>query len=461
MNKLFESFPKPSKQNWIDLLQKELKGADFESNLIKSDPIEALNFPSFFHQSDLDLKAEVPGIYPYKRGSSPELNDWHILSGIDASDAKQANKKALHFLMTGSTGLILDCNKTTKLDLENLLKDIELDYIKLYFQVSSAKQMQEIQARLKDKSNSELVFLWNPLSNTSKLSAEDLQLVQHQSSMKTLDVDSYGVQQAGANSTQEIAFALSLGHEYLWQQIEAGLTVDDSLSNLHFTMGVGSNFLVEIAKFRAFRILWAKIARSYKPEHACNETASITAKTGFLNKSLKDPYTNLLRQTTEAMSAVLGGANQLWIQPYDACSTNPDENFSQRMATNISLILKEESYLNQVLDPVGGSYAVEWLTEQLADKAWKLFQESEGNGGVFGLTLKEKIRETAKLRLKNYEKKAPDSGEIRKTLIGVTKFPNPQHSDNEWLESASTYFELDRLIIEHELSKLELPISNK
>ena len=185
------------------------------------------------------------------------------------------------------------------------------------------------------------------------------------------------------------------------------------------------------------------MARSYSPEHRCNETAQITSKTGFLNKSLQDPYTNLLRQTTEVMSAVLGGANHIINQAYDKNSTVGASDLAERMATNISLILKEESYLEKVLDAVGGSYAIESLTENLADKAWSLFQEIENSGNLN--TLLEQIKTTASKRVELHREK-------KKTLIGITKFPNPDASNLKWKTSELAYFGLNSLIIEKEIN---------
>jgi methylmalonyl-CoA mutase len=171
----------------------------------------------------------------------------------------------------------------------------------------------------------------------------------------------------------------------------------------------------------------------------------VTAKIGFLNKSLKDPYTNLLRQTTEVMSAAMGGASQVLCFPYDTASSKGSSEFSQRMATNISLILKEESYLNQVLDAVGGSYAIEQLTEMLADKAWTLFQEIEKQGGLKSSDLMRKIEQTAQKRVELYKSK-------QKTLIGINKFPNPDTFDLQWKINNSTYFGLKQLILENEIN---------
>jgi methylmalonyl-CoA mutase len=174
----------------------------------------------------------------------------------------------------------------------------------------------------------------------------------------------------------------------------------------------------------------------------------LTAKTGLLNKSAKDPYTNLLRQTTEVMSAVIGGAQTIIVTPYDAQTEKGISELSDRMATNISLILKEESYFDAVIDPLGGSYAIEKLTEELTNKGWKLFQDIEGMGGMHNFEarelLKVLVQHTRTIRLSEYEEK-------KRTLIGVTKFPNIQTVENSYIP-AWKYLGMDNLIIERDMN---------
>lgn len=441
MSQLFEQFPKSTKEDWIQVLTKELKGADFESSLIKYDELEDVKYPSFFHKEDSSLEKEIPGVFPYKRAFSVEQNDWSIVGEIKVLDEKIANEKALDLLMKGNTALHFQFSKND-CNLEILFAGIELEYIKTFVASSDLTLLNKIQAYFKGKNAAELFLNYNPLSvpkafGNKQLRSEDLILDKN---IRNFEVDAYSVQQAGANCSQEIAFALNLGHEYLSQQISQGRTPNEAVSSIHFTFGVGSTYLFEIAKLRAFRLLWAKITSSYQVKQP---NTQISSKIGFLNKSLQDPYTNLLRQTTEVMSAVLGGANHIINQAYDKQSTAGSSEIAERMATNISLILKEESYLEKVLDAVGGSYALETLTENLADKAWSLFQEIEAKGDIN--TLIEQIKHMASKRIELYREK-------KKTLIGITKFPNPEKSNLSWKSSDKMYFGLKELVIEKELN---------
>ncbi len=444
MQNLFKDFQYPSKEQWIETLTKELKGADFATSLIKNDEIEGISYPSFFHKDDVENRAEMPGKFPYSRGFYSEINDWSIVGEILVSDEKKANSKALELLMNGNTALNFEFVKQENLDFTLLFKDIKFEFIKVFFKTQNTVLLKKIKTYFEENVFSEILFSFNPLSEKQQLNSSDFVEIKNGLS-RNFEVDAYSIQQAGANVSQEIAFALSLGHEYLAQQITLGKTVDDALVNIHFTFGVGSNFLFEIAKLRAFRLLWSKIARTYEPVHKCNETASITSKTGFLNKSLKDPFTNLLRQTTEVMSAVLGGATQIINQSYDKDSLDQSSNFTERMAGNISLILKEESYLNQVLDAVGGSYAIESLTETFANKAWNLFQENEKSSELFSSDFLENIKLTSANRISLFKEK-------KKTLIGINIFPNPEKSNLEWKENNALYFGLKQVVIENEIN---------
>lgn len=438
MRTLFDAFPRSSKQQWIELLTKELKGADFASALHKQDVIEGITYPSYFHLEDAAKTIQVPGKFPYTRGNSMTDNDWFIGTYVAVKDAKTANTQALKYLNAGTNALIFDLRGVQACNISVLFDEIGLEYIRTYIFPDSTAQMEEIRQWLEGKPGVFVAFYNNPLEQGN------LQLPAT-SAHKSFHIDAYPVQQAGANASQELAFALALGKAYIDEQIRQGSTADDALASVHFTLGVGSNYLVEISKFRAFRTAWAQIARSYKPEHGCNETACVTARTGFMNKSLKDPYTNLLRQTTEAMSAVLGGADHLWVQPYNALSNEGITGFSQRMATNISLLLKEESYLDKVIDAAGGSYAIEHFTATLAGKAMELFRELDNRGGILNpgasQWFNEQVQDTARIRVAQIRDK-------QRILIGVNKFPNPDAQTAHWADTDTTYFGLKPLILE-------------
>jgi methylmalonyl-CoA mutase len=440
MKKLFEAFSKSSKQQWVDLLTKELKGADFESNLHKQNEIERLTFPSYFHLEDAPKTQQVPGKFPYTRGYVFDNNDWNIGTYLLVKEEKVANEKALKILNEGTNSLILDVSQKSTFSLDVLLSEIGVQYIRTYFIVTSEAQMQSILSWFENQPKAFVGFYFNPLASKAEIPA-----ITSSVQARLFEVDAYSVQQAGANASQELAFALSLGKAYIEKQLAQNIDLDQALANLHFTFGIGTDYLVEIAKFRAFRTLWAKLVRDYKPKHVCNETTLITAKSGFVNKSLKDPYTNLLRQTTEAMSAIIGGADHLWIQPYNAQSNEGITDFTQRMATNISLVLKDESYLDKVIDAAGGSYAIEYLTDSLCQNAWDIYSELSNLGGILNDSAKAwfhtEVSKITQIRIEKFVNKSH-------ILIGINKFPNPQQTETTWVMDDNLYFGLKALNLE-------------
>jgi methylmalonyl-CoA mutase len=260
-------------------------------------------------------------------------------------------------------------------------------------------------------------------------------------------INAYGLQQTGANATQELAFSLSTANECLGVLLEAGMNIDQAAACIHFSVGITANYFYSIAKIRALKELWSSIVDAYSPIHSCSKNCVITAVSGPMNKSLKDPYTNLLRQTTEGLSAAVAGVDSLLIHPYTCASSHPSLELAERMATNISLLLKEESYLHSVNDPMGGSYAIEQLTTQFSGQAWDLFQETESKNGVFTTECAEfiqaLIRSTAKQRLTLLR-------DGKNLLIGVNKFANPSPEIANYAD-ALTYFGLPHLILEREL----------
>ena len=174
---------------------------------------------------------------------------------------------------------------------------------------------------------------------------------------------------------------LASANEYMAQMTDRGLTADEACANMQLTFGVGSNYFMEIAKLRAARMLWARLAEQYKPADPSSLKIPIHACSGMWNKSVYDPYVNVLRLTTECMSASIGGANSITILPFNNTYKTADD-FSQRIARNIQIILKEESYLDKVVDPSAGSYYIESLTDELAQMAWNDFKKIEEVGGI-------------------------------------------------------------------------------
>jgi len=238
--------------------------------------------------------------------------------------------------------------------------------------------------------------------------------------MKVVNVNGHYFNSAGATIAEELGFSLASGNEYLAQATAAGLSVDDAAQRMMFSFAIGSNYFMEIARLRAARMLWAKIVEQYKPASETSMQMYIHSNTSAWNKTLFDPYVNLLRSTTEAMSAVIGGTQSLSILPFDTFYKDPDE-FSTRLARNQQIILKEEVYLDKVVDPSAGSYYIENLTQLIAEAAWKVFLQVEEKGGMVEAVkagfVQELIEKSAAQRL-------DDIANRRLVQLGTNQYPN-------------------------------------
>jgi len=440
MSKLFASFPPTSKHDWLELLQKELKGESMDK-LQKFNRIEEISLPAYLHREDQPQAFSDPGLLPYTRGSRTTDNDWHIGSCIRLENEQASNKLILELLMAGTTALVIHATSENDIAFATLFNEVDLQYIHTTFYPKTIAQTEAF-----------LAFLGNfPGAIVAENTTDRLKYAKQCASLgvKPFAVQANLVQQSGGTTWQELSIALAEGHDLLVAQMEQGLSVDDASANMHFIFGIGNQYFYEIAKLRAFRMAWSRIVSEYTPEHECSSAAYITSQTGCVHTSLKDPYTNLLRQTTEAMSAIVGGIQQLVIQPYDWHATNANTAFTQRMATNISLILKEESYLDKVIDPSGGSYAIDDLTNAIAERAWVSFQWIEANGGLTDKTvidtLSGEIREKAQQRVTSVREK-------KSTLIGINAFLNPDPIQHEWNSLPSGWKTVPALIIESEIS---------
>jgi methylmalonyl-CoA mutase len=435
---LKQDFPIPSLEEWQIQLTKELKGED-PSVLERHDEIEGIKYATY--QYDLGKNSsEGP-----RRGNSSR-NDWHIATQIEVHDEKSTNEKVIELLMTGCDEPIFDFRTNESADLDLLFKGIEFQYIHTTIVTNSIETVSRIQQSLGSSYHGKFKYAIDPhvvgLDPIRKLA-----LLFSEKQTPFIVINAYGLQQTGANATQELAFSLSTANECLGVLLEAGMNIDQAAACIHFSVGITANYFYSIAKIRALKELWSSIVDAYSPIHSCSKNCVITAVSGPMNKSLKDPYTNLLRQTTEGLSAAVAGVDSLLIHPYTCASSHPSLELAERMATNISLLLKEESYLHSVNDPMGGSYAIEQLTTQFSGQAWDLFQETESKNGVFTTECAEfiqaLIRSTAKQRLTLLR-------DGKNLLIGVNKFANPSPEIANYAD-ALTYFGLPHLILEREL----------
>lgn len=444
MSRLFEEFTKPSYTDWVNQLKKDLKGQS-EELIQRKDAIEELCFNSYQHQDSVNTQSSLGFENPYIRGTYARDNRWENLGTIEVKEEKEANTKALTLLNMGVTALRFIIVKDN-VDWKTLTEEIQLQYIETTFKINHPKLYFSVLEYFSDEELS-TVFFELELSDIKDNEWTGLTQSLKANQRYTFISNGYAVQQCGATTWQEIAYCLSVGHEYLAKLTDHGLTTDEAVACIHFNVGAGATYFYEIAKIRTLRLLWTRIVEEYQPEHACSYNTRITGITGFSNKSLKDPHTNLLRQTTEAMSLAFSGVHAISVQPYDAHSVKGATKLSTRMAVNISLILQEESYLDKVIDPLGGSYTLEYLTNEIAEKAWSLFQQIEASGGISTQEsiqlITSSIESTAALRKQRIADKTD-------SLIGINIFPNPTAEENEWL-SFDSYLGLSHLNLEQSI----------
>lgn len=249
--------------------------------------------------------------------------------------------------------------------------------------------------------------------------AELLDVVAPVASLRCLAVDSDILANAGAFIYQELGYALAWGAQWMTLLTEAGRNADEVAKRIKFNMCVSSNFFMEIAKFRAARMLWAQIVKQYGADEAAAKML-VNATTSRFNQTIYDAHVNLLRSQTETFSACVAGVDSIVTTPFDTPYKTPDA-FSERIARNQQFLLKEESHMDKVVDPAGGSYYVEELTVAIAKEAWKLFLATEEEGGFFACTGEGKVQKAVNA---SCEKRHTDVARRKEILLGTNQYPN-------------------------------------
>lgn len=438
--KLMTEFPPVSTEQWEAVITADLKGADYDKKLVWK-PIEGFAVKPYYRAEDLTKLQHLgtaAGQFPYVRGVK-ECNSWAVHQTIDATDVNKANATALDVLCRGaeSIGFVINNKEFSATDLDTLLKGIEIKAIKLIFTGCAAAHVCGLFIDKVHKENYEVedVKAWfgiDPLKRASKKGAmcpsgqcfdKIAELIQKTGKYKRIRVVSVGgvlFNDCGADAVQELAFSLAMAHDYVVKGMEKGLTVDQIAPSIWFHMPISVSYFMEIAKFRAARMLWANITAPYKPERGCSTKMRVHATTSAWNQSVYDPHVNMLRATTESMSAALAGVDSIEVLPYDHAFAAPSE-FSSRIARNTQLLLKEESHLDQVVDPSAGSYYIETLTALVAEKAWELFKEVEAQGGYLEALKKGWIQSQVKA---SADKRAKNIATRREIFLGVNQYPN-------------------------------------
>jgi methylmalonyl-CoA mutase len=443
-NLFLNDFPPISDDQWEKQIIKDLKGADYKRKLIWKTG-QGFDVKPYYRKSDLkklQLPLIFPGEYPYLRGNKNKDNSWHIRQDIRVDDVKKTNKKALDILMKGvnSIGFIFDDNyKPSIEDIETLTENIYADAVELNF-ISNVHHLDFIRIidQLTKKYNRKLEEVVGSLSYDpfgKAITSGYLEgsgevffnqakaIIQHCQCLpkyKIIDVNGCLYRNSGALVMEELAFCLAQGEAYLTQLTDRGLSIDEVAPRLKFNFGIGSSYFMEIAKLRAARTLWAQIVKAYGPSDDHISKMNIHCSNISWNKTLFDPHVNLLRTTTESMSAIIGGTDSLCVLPYTTASGDSTE-LADRLARNQQLLLKEESYLDKVVDVASGSYYIESLTDNILEKAWEMFMNIQEKGGFIEAIKSGFLQQ--KINASRQEKQS-ELATRKEILLGVNQYPD-------------------------------------
>ncbi len=456
---LFADFPPVSTKEWEDKIQVDLKGADYEKRLIWKSA-DGLKIKPYYRSEDLENLPHtkvLPGESPYVRGKKIKYNDWIIRQDFETTDPSTANGLALQAIEKGVDAVGFNATEvSTEAQMKTMLKGIdpETTGIHLVHGKSYPELLEYLIAATSTKqSRGSLNFdplgyfvLYNKFYGNREENFKEAKAIiekakSHLPGFFVLSVNGQHYHNAGASVVQELAFALAQGNEYLARLTEMGLSVDDIAPRMQFSFGLGSNYFLEIAKIRMARMLWAQIVKQYQPASEASEKMQIHTYTSSYNKTLYDPYVNMLRTTTEAMSGSIAGADSMTVEPFDSTYKRPDE-FSYRMARNQQIILKTEAYFNKVADPAAGSYYVENLCESIAKAAWELFVEVEEKGGFIqyasdGL-IQTEVEEVC-------QKRDMDIAMRKQVFVGTNKYPDTEERKLDKIEPRAKLTDLSGL----------------
>ncbi|MCI4670796.1 MAG: methylmalonyl-CoA mutase family protein [Bacteroidia bacterium] len=444
--KLFESFDPVSKESWKEKIIKDLKGKEFESLIWKSG--EGIELEPFYRQEDIKRsefgRDSLPGEFPHRRGNhfNASNESWQVVQEIPVESGDiisslvqdALNNEVYAFQLSG---------KAEVEDVEKLFEQLDFDQTAFHFSFPNVPALLslDLYTTLNAKGIKADLLTGTLLNDPISLAAAQGRPIDHADFamveagvnnfkaspwFRGVGLDFSYIHEQGGTITQQIAFALSTVVEYLdlHGKTLSNIHMDEIFRNLSFTFSVGNNFFLEIAKFRAFRMLFAKLASVYGVHDAKLASPFIIGKTSGFYQNVYDSYNNLLRNTTSAISGIFGGVQAMVVRPFDSL-TEESNPTSARLARNIQHLLRHESHLDQVIDPAGGSYYVEKATDALGEAAWKLFQEIENRGGFSSM-----VSEGAIQQLIGEARKAKEAAlnSQKEAIIGLNVSPNTSES---------------------------------
>lgn len=453
MNKItFDEFPIPTYDLWYQTALESLKGASFERRLVTA-TYEGLHTQPIYHRNDIAEIEHIhswPGSPPFVRGTAASGKRTHIAQALDYSSPEAFNHALRQALENGQTALALDLSdwgqsgfKSPISSLEavaSALREIDLNAVPLFVNAGAhgLPILALLAAHRREQGASPTSLHGyigsDPIGELAKrgslphaITDSYLEIAQvtdwaiaHSPRLGTVLVNTACYHQAGATAVQELAIAIATGAAYIRALLQHGFHIDQLTPHIHFDLAIGSQFFTEVAKLRAARMLWSQVVHAFGGSTAAQQM-NLHGHTGNLNKSTLDPYNNVLRTTLEAFSGVLGTVDSLRVTPFNQL-TNHQDAFASRIARNQQLILHHECNLAHVIDPAGGSWYLEYLTDWLARQAWQVFQEIEQHGGIVEVLktgwLQDQIATIATQRLANIQQR-------KDVLIGVNMYAAP------------------------------------
>jgi len=415
MENLLSEFPAASTETWERAIAEDLKGAEHSRKLMWRSP-EGIDVKAYYRAEDLagmEFLAAAPGEFPYVR-STRASGAWRICEHVDSVDPEEANGAARCALEGGAEEIAFEFAALANVsDLGILLAN--LGEIPVRFEHVTGATVRLLLERLRRRPMGAMISAdldWgaDPAFSADAIANAPLDFVPF-----TIRADRFG--ESGATAVEEVGFALASGVDFLAQMQELGISLDRAAAAVAVSFAIGPEYFMQIAKLRAFRMVWAQAVESFGVAREIAK-ARIYARTSHWNRTVYDPHVNMLRATTEAMSAVLGGADSIYVAPFDDCYKAGDKA-SRRLARNAQIILKQEAYLARVADPGGGSYYLEALTHSIAEKAWKQLQDIEDAGGFRKAA--DRIAQTLELRRAAQQKSVITRSRV---LIGANRFAN-------------------------------------
>lgn len=424
----FAEFTPPTAEEWLAATVASLKGK----------PVEKLTHHSYEGIPIAPLLnavpklTAVPGQFPYQRGTDSQT-PWLIAQALVGNDPKKLNEQLKQGLANGQTAVFFSLKAySTANDLQTIFNDVNLSQTPLFLLCKNGlPALAQLAAAEIELSNVQGSLLHDPVARLATIGEQPIDALYNQTAvltqwaskqapnLHTLAVMPSVYRDAGAHAVQEIGLLLATAVTHIRQLQQRGVSVDEIGERITAVFSIGSDFFMEIAKLRAARAVWAQMMAAFGGNKPAQQL-TIHAQTSPSNKSQLDPHVNMLRMTTEAFAAALGGANSIQLSPFDE-PLRQSNDFSRRIARNVQIILQEEVNLARLADPAGGSYLVEHLTEELAQRGWAYFQEIEAAGGLL-TALKEgivqqQIGATAVARQKDLAKR-------KAVMVGTNMYPN-------------------------------------